>query len=220
MDVPDPGSAADYLQAGPRFVAFFHPALGPLWDVIAQKIRGGRLAPRAELQLEVAEAELRDVHVDGSLLVEADSPLGRLAAPPGGADEEAAGPSLRYGEGCGRVRLRGVTVRNAGIDWAAGNAFWRNAIERREAARILLRGDAEFDARDCVIDGDVTFDVPAGHRLLVTAAPGGGLRTELLPLPGGRPSWEWRYSLAAGDDGRVLLQLEERVGGASLAAGG
>ncbi len=35
-------------------------------QVVGQKIRGGSLAPRSELQLEVAEACLRDVHVQAS----------------------------------------------------------------------------------------------------------------------------------------------------------
>ena len=57
------GSVAEYLAHGPGFVFLAHPALGPLWQVAGQKIRGGSLAPRAEVQLEVAEACLRDVHV-------------------------------------------------------------------------------------------------------------------------------------------------------------
>ena len=47
------GDAATYLQQGPGFIYLFHPALGPLWDVVSQKISGGRLAPRSELVLEV-----------------------------------------------------------------------------------------------------------------------------------------------------------------------
>ncbi len=43
----------EYLQRGPGFIFLYHPALGPLWDVIAQKVRGGALAPGAELVLEV-----------------------------------------------------------------------------------------------------------------------------------------------------------------------
>lgn len=54
---------------GPGFIFLYHPALGPLWDVISQKVVGGSLAPRSELVLELAEARLLDVHVDGSLQV-------------------------------------------------------------------------------------------------------------------------------------------------------
>lgn len=42
--VPEVGSVEEYLESGPGFIFLFHPALGPLWDVVAQKIRGGFLA--------------------------------------------------------------------------------------------------------------------------------------------------------------------------------
>lgn len=42
-----------YLERGPSFIFLFHPALGPLWDVISQKLRGGALADRSEMVLEV-----------------------------------------------------------------------------------------------------------------------------------------------------------------------
>ena len=60
------GGVADYLAGGPGFVFLCHPALGPLWQVVGQKIRGGSLAAQAEVQLEVAEVCLRDVHVQAS----------------------------------------------------------------------------------------------------------------------------------------------------------
>ena len=36
----------------------YHPALGPLWEVVGRKLRGGRLAHGAEVVLEVAEAQV------------------------------------------------------------------------------------------------------------------------------------------------------------------
>ena len=47
------GTVEQYLEKGPGFIFLFHPALGPMWDVIAQKIRGGALLPGSELVLEV-----------------------------------------------------------------------------------------------------------------------------------------------------------------------
>ena len=54
---------------GPGFIFLFHPALGPLWDVISQKLVGGSLAQGSELVLECAEARLVDVDIAGSLQV-------------------------------------------------------------------------------------------------------------------------------------------------------
>ena len=42
--VPALGGVQEYLRRGPGFIFLFHPALGPLWEVIAQKIRGGSIA--------------------------------------------------------------------------------------------------------------------------------------------------------------------------------
>ena len=42
-----------YLEKGPSFIFLYHPALGPLWDIIAQKVRGGALKHGSELVLEV-----------------------------------------------------------------------------------------------------------------------------------------------------------------------
>ena len=47
------GDVQQYLERGPGFIFLFHPALGPLWDVISQKIRGGSLSDHSELVLEV-----------------------------------------------------------------------------------------------------------------------------------------------------------------------
>lgn len=49
---------AEYLVNGPGMIFLFHPALGPLWSVVAQKVQGGRMALGSELVLEVAEAQV------------------------------------------------------------------------------------------------------------------------------------------------------------------
>ena len=73
MQLPE---VKDYLDHGPSFIFLFHPSLGPLWDVVAQKLRGGSLAPKAEVVLEVAEASIMQLHVDGSLHVHAQCVMG------------------------------------------------------------------------------------------------------------------------------------------------
>ncbi|KAL3139801.1 hypothetical protein ABBQ38_004102 [Trebouxia sp. C0009 RCD-2024] len=75
-DVPQLPEVKDYLDHGPSFIFLFHPSLGPLWDVVAQKVQGGSLAAKSEMVVEVAEACLRQVHVDGSLRLHADNVMG------------------------------------------------------------------------------------------------------------------------------------------------
>ncbi|CAD7703528.1 unnamed protein product [Ostreobium quekettii] len=79
VDTPELTPVQEYLSTGPSFIFLFHPALGPLWEVVAQKIQGGALTRGSELVLEVAEARLHNVVVDGSLLVEADDVMGHMA---------------------------------------------------------------------------------------------------------------------------------------------
>ena len=93
--LPQVGEVEQYLERGPGFIFLFHPALGPLWAVIAQKLRGGSLAAGSELVLQVAEVAVRNLQLDGSLLVYADAVMGALEAPQGRGP--AGGASVRAG---------------------------------------------------------------------------------------------------------------------------
>jgi hypothetical protein len=158
--VPPVGDVHEYLSQGPGFVFLFHPSLGPLWDVISQKIRGGALLDGSELVLEVAEARLLDVTVDGSLLVYADNVMGHMEPQPqqGAADANGSSSSssrLQYSAANGRVHLMNVTVQNVGVDWHhPGNVYWQHRVNRHEACKVLLHGRSEFEAYDCKITGN------------------------------------------------------------------
>ena len=53
---------------------------------------------------------------------------------------------------CGRCKLQNVKVRNEGIDWSSEeNIYWRHQVHRLEALKIVLHGNAEFEATDVVI---------------------------------------------------------------------
>ena len=199
----DGGDARTYLDEGPGFIFCADPAIGPLWDVTAQKIRGGALRDRAEVRLEIAELEWRDVEVDGSLLVTATAPLGGTSP--------ATKTRVFDDTKCGRARLRDVTVRNKGVDWSApGTQAWSAALTRAESCVFTIHGDGELDARGVVLRGDAKYAVPAGKRLELFAGPGGpadvverwsDLRAD------GKPSWQWQYAL--GEGGKVELALRE-----------
>jgi len=200
MELPEIQDDRSYLKEGPSFIIHYHPALGPLYSVIAQKVRGGKLAPWAELQLEVAEVELCEVSVDGSLVIEAEHVLG-------GRDEAGI---VSYGNQQGRCCLKNVTVKNRGIDRKQTHEFWRNKIEREESLKIHLRGNAEFVAEDVVFEGAFFFDVLDGHRLTVRRGATGKIEREsqsdslvysLEKIEG--PSWYWEYAFDAED--RIVL---------------
>ena len=189
MSVPDVGSVAEYLERGPGFIFLFHPALGPLWDVVAQKISGGRLHNGAEMQLEIAEASLDNVDVEGSLLVTADAVMGVLS------DDG----TLEYSsDTCARITLENVTVRNQGIDYQnPHNVFWRHRVMRHEACRIVLLGRSEFDAAGVTLEGDRKFVVPDGHRMTVRPAEDPTrLQITVEPLDV-VPTWSYDYALVS-----------------------
>eukprot|EP00884_Botryococcus_braunii_P021126 jgi/Botrbrau1/7698/Bobra.0159s0135.1 len=77
-NIPEVGDPKSYIDHGPGFIFLYHPALGPLWDVIAQKVQGGSMGHRSELVLEIAEAELLNLDLKGSLLVKADCIMGHM----------------------------------------------------------------------------------------------------------------------------------------------
>jgi hypothetical protein len=191
MDVPAAPSAAGYLREGPSFVFNFNPALGPSWEVIAQKIRGGRLARGAELQLEIAEADLENIDVEGSLLIEAKKPMGEITSE----------GLLRFSPYCGKCTLKNVVVKNEGIDFKGKNIFWQGKIERKEAVRIVIHGNGEFHAEDVTLEGEHYIEVPDGVRAIAVAEEGG---VAILKEPIARPTWSWMYHFGEGD--KILLE--------------
>jgi hypothetical protein len=164
--VPPVGDVQEYLSQGPGFVFLFHPSLGPLWDVISQKIRGGALLDGSELVLEVAEARLLDVTVDGSFLVYADNVMGHMepqqqqGVGDSGSSNSSSCSRLQYSAANGRVHLMNVTVQNVGVDWHhPGNVYCQHRVNRHEACRVVLHGRSEFEAYDCKITGNQVGDV-------------------------------------------------------------
>ena len=170
VDAPPLGSNREHVDAGcvPAFTWLWNPALGPLWQVVAEKVQGGALAHGAEVDLEVAELCWRDVTVDGSLRVLADHVTGHSEACTAAGGGAAPQQVTVFSDQCARVRLERVCVSNAGIDPAAPDTtFWKQRVHRREACCIELQGRSEFEARDVTLSGDLHLVVPPGQRMMV-----------------------------------------------------
>lgn len=184
VNLPQMNEEEQYLQKGPPFVVSIHPALGPLYQVISQKVHGGTLAHGSELHLEIAELDLQHLNLDGSLLIYADAVLGK---------HDASGV-IRYGNDGGKCTLHRVTVKNKGIDRQASNQYWKHHIARRELCQILLHGNAEFFAEDVTFTGQYIIEVPDGHRM-TAYMHGTEIHYRLEKLSA--PSWSWNYSFDA-----------------------
>ena len=164
-----------YLENGPSHLFLYHPALGPLYSLIAQKIRKGRIGVGAELQLEIADLDMEALDLEGSLLIQARNVMGRHSQ-----------GILRYSQQTGKCVLKGVQVENEGIHRTASNCYWRNQIRRHQALTIVLEGHSEFYAEDIVFKGGRTIIVPDGERWI--AKKDGSFERE-------RAGWEWTYRM-------------------------
>ncbi|CAH2064010.1 unnamed protein product [Thlaspi arvense] len=181
-----------YVDSPPPYLILLHPALGPLWEVSRQKFKGGSISSSSELQLEVAEFSWNNVQVDGSLIITAENPMGSTTI------SENGEPILQYGLRCGKCKLHNVKVVNRGIDWnSKSNVYWRNDVNRLETCKIILHGNAEFEASNVTIEGNHVFEVPDGHRLKITTRDL-GLNIDLEAMKEEEMetgSWYWNYQL-------------------------
>lgn len=186
LKMPKLTSFEKSLKKTPPFMIDYHPALGPLYSVISQKISGGSFKEGSELQLEIAELEIQNLHLEGSLLIHADSICGHL-----NNHKERI-----FSNQNGKCRLIDVRVENRGIDFSAENIYWKNQIKRSEALEIEIHGNGEFFAEGVAFQGGQKIVVNPGERVIATSS---GLKIEKIS----QPSWEWRYTFD--QDNRVKL---------------
>ncbi len=182
FQLPEKRSEKEYIEHGPSFVVEFHPALGMLYTILAQKIRGGRLHEGAEWLMEVGEAYVENLDLEGSLLIHADAPMGK---------RDGYG-ILRYNSAqAGKCTLLNVSVKNAGADLSDVSDCYKRAYKRNESLRIVIHGNGEFLAENVTLTGDMEFEVPENHRLVVYERHGEiTWHHESLS----KPTWQWNYS--------------------------
>jgi hypothetical protein len=193
FEVPEVNDAASFMVKGPTFLFLYHPALGPLYSVIAQKLRKGSLSIGSELQLEIVDLDCENLEVEGSLCITATSILG---------DTDSEGV-VKYSNQTGKCTLKNVKVSNAGIDRTQMNVFWKNAIYRKESCHILLHGNAEFYAQDVVLSGNHLIEVESGMRCIAEHIDG---KLHIRKEPIAKPTWVWNYSF--GEDEGISLVRE------------
>lgn len=192
VQVPPVSDPLQFFENGPSFIALYHPALGPLYSVIAQKWRGGKLYPGSEVQLQISEVNFENLIIHGSLLVQAESIMGH-------SDN---GGILSYSEYVGRCVLKNVTIVNKGIDHELPNVYWKNEIARQESCQILLRGLSEFYAENVTLKGDHFIEVPHGFRCTAKDVQG-TIEFQFEKIE--QPSWHWEYQITEDQ----LIQLKQ-----------
>ncbi|XBJ11011.1 hypothetical protein VPH35_015774 [Triticum aestivum] len=206
IEVPEVKDNNEYLHSGLPFIIFLHPALGPFWDIVKQKFIGGSISKGSELQIEVAEFLWQDVELDGSLIILADNIMGSTKR---NTDGEQV---LHYGARYGRCKLQNVKIVNEGISWdSPSNVYWQHHVERSESLKIILHGNAEFEAKDVVLKGNHMFEVPDGHRMCIIQDEA-GFTVKLDPISKemmDSGTWYWEYTL---DGAHVKLNMVDLCG--------
>lgn len=194
VQVPPACDPFQFFENGPSFIALYHPALGPLYSVIGQKWRGGKLHAGSEVQLQISEIDFENLIIDGSLLVQAESIMGH----------KEADKRLVYSEKVGRCVLKNVVISNKGIDHDLPNVFWKNEIARQEVCQIILRGMSEFYAENITLKGDHFIEVPHGMRCYAQEKEGA---VEFHFEKIDKPTWNWDYQLLRDS----TIKLEKRL---------
>ncbi|MFA6916156.1 MAG: UTP--glucose-1-phosphate uridylyltransferase [Parachlamydiales bacterium] len=189
VEIQGPGTEEEYLKNDWGFLAYLHPALGPQFEIISQKIRGGNFSKHSVLELEIAELDLFNIELNGCLRVRADTPLGEYSL-----------GRLAYSHKGGKCTLRNVTILNEGVE-RADAIPWKKELKYKECLEIVLHGDAEFYAQNVTFKGAKRYEVPPGYRLKISQNEE-GIRESLQKIS--FPSWWWHYSFAA--DGTVVLR--------------
>ncbi|MDP1609333.1 MAG: UTP--glucose-1-phosphate uridylyltransferase [Chlamydiales bacterium] len=144
FSLPPKRSILEMQQFGPECVFLYHPALGPLYSLIGQKVRKGRMSLGSELQLEIAQAEIDSLDLQGSLRIIADRPTES------------------------RCVLKNVRAVNKGVDWERSHPFWVYQLVRFESLQISLKGKSELIAEDVELLGDQHLIVEDGMRMIVS----------------------------------------------------
>lgn len=155
--LPERRTVEEYLEKGPEALFLYHPAIGPLYSLIEEKMQRGALSFGAELVLEIANFKIRDLNLMGSLRILASQIMGHL-------NEQK---ELIFSNQKGICILERVKIENRGVNWQKSSPFWKMDLKREEQVEILLKGRSLFIAKDVTLKGGHRFVVEDGEVLEV-----------------------------------------------------
>ncbi|MEK7340572.1 MAG: UTP--glucose-1-phosphate uridylyltransferase [Verrucomicrobiota bacterium] len=151
FSLPAFSSHQEYIAKGPSILFQYHPALGPLYTIIAQKIQSGHITWGSELRLEIAEVQLENLYLDGVLHIIAEHVIGHYVE-----------DRLVYSQQLGRCRLSNVRIKNQGIDRTSSNIYWKDQISYHQKCTIILKGNSYFIAENVELTEEMQIEVEDG----------------------------------------------------------
>ena len=179
-------SLADFLHKGPGCIIYLSPLLGPLYSIIAQKISCLNLEKGSELIIDMAEVNISQLWLAGSLKLKTKQPFDST-------------PKLIF---------KKVTIKNQGFEHHPLNSYWQNSYKCRQACEIIFGMGAELIADNVTILGDLTLEIPAYHRMILTNCPlTGALKRQVIS--NAKISWHWKEFNDMKDLSSTLNQIQE-----------
>ena len=194
FQLPPEQTIDQFLQKGPDYTFLYHPALGPFWKVIGQKISCGTLAPGAEVELEIAELSCHGLTVDGSFRVLAQDVVGN----------KSKDGLLSYSDKVGRAWFKNCIILNKGIVSKSIDRFIKRNLERTESCEIVLQGFSEVVAENVTIQGDFHLTVPNATRAILTQDDSGKIVVQFEEIHD--PSWTYKVNWAPSSYPKLLVE--------------
>lgn len=177
VKVPKLVDKEEYLKIGPNLIFLYTPSLGPNYALIAKKIRGGEISDDSEMHIQLADVEIDNLRLEGSL-------------------------SIRGESGRAFCRLKNVAVKNRGIDRQKTRDYWKNDPVRHELLEIFFEGKGEFIAEQVVFHGQQRIVIPDG--VCVTASEEGSeITLKKTPLKRAAKVWKMRFD----NDEKIIAEI-------------
>ncbi len=192
--MPSMPSFKEYIEKGPSFVLKYHPSLGPLYEIISQKLSAGVFVYGAHLELLIAELDIKNLYLDGSLQIISDFPIGQPD------DQE----HLVYSEKGPKCELINCSVVNKGIDREKVSNWWRNRYSFEETCQITIHGNGEFFAEEVAFNGPLNIEIFEGERVTASMDNGNVVYDRRVVKD---PTWYWIYSID--EENNILLSKKE-----------
>ncbi len=183
--LPSQESLEQFIKSGPSYYFDYSPALGPLWEVIGQKVKNVTFKPGSELVLNIAEAAIDGLTIQGSFIIDADWITG-----------EPSENGIQYSDSVGRAYLKNVNIKNVSTTSSDMEAILEGNQIREGGCRIHLRGSSEVFAENVTISGDFNLEVPNGIKAILKNGPKGEVVVDMQPSPS--PSWQTKVDWPEG----------------------
>lgn len=174
------------------FYYYHHPALGPTFSIIGQKVKHGSIAEGSYLDLEITELELIQLDLQGALSIHAKNPLGLI--------KQDDAHEFSYAPTCSLVNC---SIQNEGLDvknLCPKNA-WEKQVPMLQSCQITLGECSELEAHNITFAGNIDIAVPPFTKMTVLQDETGELKFKKEQID--RPTWCWQYRFER--DNHIIL---------------